>query len=262
MSTLPEDLVIEQTLYRRPEGLVDVRMRYCPGCTHGIAHRLVGEVLEELNLTDRTVAVATVGCSVYAYEYFNTDAIQAAHGRAPAVCVGLKRARPETIVFSYQGDGDLASIGMGEVIHAAARGDSSTVIFLNNGIFGMTQGQMAPTSLLGMKTTTTPRGRTAKNDGLPMMICEMLATIPGVAYLARQTLIDPKHVRAAKSSIRKAFECQVAEAGFALVELVSTCPTWWHMTPLQAMEWLRTDMLAQYPLGVFRDWSEGQKQDA
>jgi 2-oxoglutarate/2-oxoacid ferredoxin oxidoreductase subunit beta len=208
------------------------------------------------------VTVATVGCSVYAYEYFNTDAIQVAHGRAPAVCTGIKRASPESIVFSYQGDGDLASIGMGEVIHAAGRGENITIIFLNNGVFGMTQGQMAPTSLLGMSTTTTPHGRTAENDGLPTMMCEMLATIPGVAYLARETLTDPKAVRSAKKSIRRAFETQVARKGFALVELVSTCPTWWHMTPLEAMGWLRTEMLAQYPLRVFKDWSEGQQSDA
>lgn len=253
---------IEQVIYARPSGLVDRKMRYCPGCTHGIAHRLVGEVLDELELADRTITVASVGCSVYAYEYFNTDAIQVAHGRAPAVATGIRRARPDTVVFTYQGDGDLASIGMGELIHAASRGENFTIIFINNGVYGMTQGQMAPTTLLGMTTTTTPLGRKAEVDGLPMTVCELLATIPGVAYLARETMIDPKHVRQAKKSIRRAFESQLAGAGLSLVELVSTCPTWWHMNPVEAMEWLRTNMLTQYPLGVFRDWTKGQGEDA
>ncbi|MEI6500559.1 MAG: thiamine pyrophosphate-dependent enzyme [Armatimonadota bacterium] len=251
-------------VYQYPEGLTETRMRYCPGCTHGLAHRLVAEVLEELSLVDRTVTIASVGCSVFAYEYYNTDAIQVAHGRAPAVATGVKRAHPENVVFTYQGDGDLASIGMGELIHAAARGEKITTIFINNGIYGMTQGQMAPTTLLGMKTSTTPMGRTVEANGLPMQICELLATIPGVAYLARQTMIDPKHVRQAKAAIKKGFEAQLAGAGFSLIELVSTCPTWWGKSPLESMEWLRQEMLPQYPLGVFRDWSsqEGQAANA
>lgn len=251
-----------KVVYEYPQSLTETRMRYCPGCTHGIAHRLIAEVLDELALRDRTVSIASVGCSVFAYEYFNTDAIQVAHGRAPAVATGIKRACPDNIVFSYQGDGDLASIGMGELIHAAARGEKITIIFINNGIYGMTQGQMAPTTLLGVKTSTTPTGRTAEANGLPMQICELLATIPGVAYLARQTMIDPKHVRQARNSIKKAFETQVAGAGLSLVELVSTCPTWWAKSPLEAMEWVRDAMLPQYPLGIFRDWSEGQEKNA
>lgn len=262
MSATEEVYDIEKVIYSRPTSLVDMRMRFCPGCTHGIAHRIVGEVLDELDVVDRTVTVASVGCSVYSYEYFNTDAIQASHGRSPAVSTGIKRVHPENIVFSYQGDGDLASIGLAEVMHAAGRGENITIIFLNNGVFGMTQGQMAPTSLLGMKTTTSPQGRTAEANGLPMMICEMLKPMGGVGYLARQTLTDPKAIREAKKSVRRAFETQIAGQGFSLVELVSTCPTWWHMSPLDAMQWLKTDMLAQYPLGIFRDWTAGGDADA
>lgn len=260
MSTACDENV--KVIYERPEGLVDVKMRFCPGCTHGTAHRLAAEVLGELDLLDDTVMVASVGCSVFAYEYFNTDCIQVPHGRAPAVATGVKRVRPDTFVFSYQGDGDLASIGMGELVHAASRGENITVIFINNAVFGMTQGQMAPTTLLGMKTTTTPLGRDALANGLPMQICELLSTIPGVAYLARQTMIDPKSIRAAKKSITRAFQTQIAKKGFSLVELVSTCPTWWHKSPVEATKWLRDSMLPQYPLGVFKDWSEGQDGNA
>ncbi len=243
-----------EALYHRPAGLTDVQMRYCPGCTHGTAHKLIAEVLEELDIIERTVAVATVGCSVYAYEYFNTDAVQAAHGRGPAVATGIKRASPETIVFTYQGDGDLAAIGLSEVIHSAQRGEKMTVMFINNAVFGMTRGQMAPTTLVGQKTTTTPLGRDPEMSGMPMMICEMMSTNPGVAYLARETMIDPKTVRSAKRSIRKAFQTQIDGAGFSLVELISTCPAWWHKTPLEAMQWVRDEMLVQYPLGVFVDY--------
>jgi len=246
-----------QTIYERPRSLQDVKMRFCPGCTHGLAHKLVGEVLDELGVADRTVAIASVGCSVYAYEYFNMDAVQAAHGRSPAVATGIKRVYPDTIVFTYQGDGDLAAIGMGELIHAASRSENITIVFINNAVFGMTQGQMAPTSLLGMKTTTTPRGRDAALDGVPMQICELLATLPGVSYLARATMTDPKAVRNAKKCLKAAFETQVLGKGFALVELVSTCPTWWQKSPLDAMEWLREYMLPVYPPGVFKDWREG-----
>ncbi len=254
MAQTPAQMPEKEALYTRPKGLTDVQMRYCPGCTHGTAHRLVAEVLEELDIIDRTVAIASVGCSVYAYEYFNTDAVQAAHGRAPAVATGIKRASPESIVFTYQGDGDLAAIGMGELIHSAQRGEKITIVFINNAVFGMTRGQMAPTTLVGQRTTTTPLGRDPELAGMPMMVCELLANIPGVAYLARQTLVDPKSVRAARKSLKKAFEAQIANAGFSLVELVSTCPAWWHKSPLEAMDWVREKMLAQYPLGVFVDY--------
>lgn len=245
-----------QAIYERPRSLVDRPLRYCPGCTHGIAHRLVAEVIDELGVQERTITVASVGCSVFAYEYYDTDAIQVAHGRAPAVATGMKRSSPESIIFTYQGDGDLAAIGMAEIIHAAGRSENITVFFLNNGVFGMTQGQMAPTTLMGQKTTTTPLGRTAEANGMPLMICELLAGLPGVTYLARETLIDPKTIRAAKHSIKRAFQTQIEGRGFSLVELVSTCPTWWYKDPLAATAWLRDEMLPQYPLKVFRDWAE------
>ena len=249
-----------ETIYTRPDSLTDVQMRYCPGCTHGIAHRLVAEVLDELGLKDRTVAIATVGCSVYAYEYFDTDAVQAAHGRGPAVATGIKRCQPDTIVFTYQGDGDLASIGIAEVMHAATRAENFTVIFVNNAVFGMTQGQMAPTTLMGQKTTTTPRGRSVEQGGYPLNICELLAQIPGVAYLARETMTSPKRVSHAKRSLKKAFQAQAAGLGFSLVELISSCPTWWHMEPLEALQWIEDVMLEQYPLKVFVDKLEQAEQ--
>ena len=242
-----------ETIYTRPDSLTDVQMHYCPGCTHGIAHRLVAEMLDELGLKDRTVAIATVGCSVYAYEYFDTDAVQAAHGRGPAVATGIKRCEPDTIVFTYQGDGDLAAIGIAEVLHAAARAENFTVIFINNAVFGMTRGQMAPTTLMGQKTTTTPRGRSVEQGGHPINVCELLAQIPGVAYLARETMTSPKRIRQAKKSLKKAFQAQVEGLGFSLVELVSSCPTWWHMNPLEALDWIEEVMLEQYPLKVFVD---------
>lgn len=250
----------EVKVYERPKSwMPNVSSHYCPGCGHGIAHRLVCEVIDELGIQNDTIGVAPVGCAAMIYDYMDTDYCEAPHGRAPAVATGLKTVRPDKIVYTYQGDGDLASIGMGELIHAAGRAENITIIFINNGVFGMTQGQMAPTTLLGMKTTTTPRGRDAEANGLPMQICELLQTLPGVAFLARETMTSPKNVRSAKKSIKKAFEAQVARAGFSLVELVSTCPTWWGKSPLEAAKWLEEEMLPQYPLGVFKDWTEGQK---
>jgi 2-oxoglutarate ferredoxin oxidoreductase subunit beta len=243
-----------EVLYSRPDTLTDTAMRYCPACTHGVAHRLVAEVLGELGLRERTVTVASVGCSVYAYEYFETDAVQAAHGRAPAVATGIKRVRPESIVFTYQGDGDLASIGLAEVLHAAARAENITVIFINNAVFGMTQGQMAPTTLPGMVTTTTPHGRTVEFGGHPMRMCEILGEIRGVAYLARQTMTSPQRVRAAKRSIKAAFQAQVDGAGFSLVELLSICPTWWHMSVPDSFKFIEETMTQTFPLGEFIDW--------
>lgn len=236
-----------------PRGLTEVELRYCPGCTHGTAHRLVGEVLDELDVLDRTVAIATVGCSVYAYEYFNTDAVQASHGRGPAVATGIKRVHPDAVVFTYQGDGDLASIGMGEIVHAAARGENFTVIFINNAVFGMTQGQMAPTTLLGQRTTTTPRGRSASEAGQPIRVCELLASLDGPAFLAREALSTPARIRNAKRLIRRAFETQIAGEGFSLVELLSICPQWWGMDVLAAIDHLEENMVAYYPPGVYRD---------
>lgn len=244
----------EETLINPyPDALTEVEMRYCPGCTHGTAHRLVAEVIDEFGVRDRTVAVATVGCSVYAYEYFNTDAVQAAHGRGPAVATGIKRVHPDAVVFTYQGDGDLASIGMAEVVHAAARGENFTVIFINNAVFGMTQGQMAPTTLIGQKTTTSPRGRSAPEAGWPIRICELLDTLEGPGFIAREALTTPPRIRSAKKSIRRAFETQLAGRGFSIVELLSTCSTWWGMSPLEAIYHIEDTMIDHYPLRVFRD---------
>jgi 2-oxoglutarate ferredoxin oxidoreductase subunit beta len=246
-------------IYQRPGAFSDVPMRFCPGCTHGTGHRLVAEAIDELGILERAVLVASVGCSVYAYEYFDTDAAQAAHGRAPAVATGIKRARPDSVVFTYQGDGDLGAIGLNEVIQAAARGEKITVIFINNAVYGMTRGQMAPTTLIGQKTTTSPAGRTVELGGNPLRICEILNQVTGVAFLAREALYDPPHVMRAKRSVLKAFRAQLDGLGFALVELLSTCPTWWHMTPMKALEHMREVMEPQYPLQVFRDPYAGEK---
>jgi 2-oxoglutarate/2-oxoacid ferredoxin oxidoreductase subunit beta len=244
----------EETLVNHyPDALTETEMRYCPGCTHGTAHRLVAEVIDELGVRDRTITIATVGCSVFAYEYFNTDAVQAAHGRGPAVATGIKRVQPDSIVFTYQGDGDLASIGMAEIVHAAARGENFTVIFINNAVFGMTQGQMAPTTLMGQQTTTSPHGRTAKEAGWPIRICELLNTLEGPSFIAREALTTPPRIRSAKKSIRRAFEAQIQGAGFALVELLSTCSSWWGMDPVEAIYHIEDVMIDYYPLDIFRD---------
>ncbi len=239
-------------VFDRPKSLTDKKFHYCPGCHHGIIHRLAAEALDELNIQQKTVVIASVGCSVLAYDYFDTDAVQAAHGRAPAVATGVKRASPESVVFTYQGDGDLASIGMAEIVHAAARSENITVIFVNNAVYGMTGGQMAPTSLMGQQTSTSPQGRSAESNGYPIRVCELLATLDGPSYLARVSVHDPKHVREAKKAILKAFQMQIQHQGFSLVEVVSTCPTNWHLTPVEALEWLEKKMLKQYPLGVFK----------
>ena len=240
-----------ETIYTVPECMEPVPMRYCPGCTHSIAHRLVAEVIDELDLADRAVLVASVGCSVFAYEFFTFDGVQASHGRAPAVATGIKRVRPESIVFTYQGDGDLASIGLAETIHAAARGEDITIVFINNGIYGMTRGQMAPTTLIGHKTTTSPYGRSVEDTGHPLDVGALLQTLPAVAYLARESLHAPKYVRQAKRSLKKAFQCQIEGKGFALVEMLSTCPACWHLDPLESLERVEQEVIPQYPLGVF-----------
>ena len=240
-------------VFERPKMLVDVPMHYCPGCTHGILHRLVAETIDELGVADKAIGVAPVGCAVFAYNYFNCDMYEAAHGRAPAVATGCKRVHPDACVFTYQGDGDLASIGAAEIVHAATRGEKITVIFVNNAIYGMTGGQMAPTSLIGQKTTTSPFGRSQEVNGNPIRVSEMLATLDGPAYIERVSLHDVKHVMAAKKAVKKAFEYQLAGKGFTLIEALSTCPTNWGLTPLEAAKWLETNMIPQYPLGVFRD---------
>jgi 2-oxoglutarate ferredoxin oxidoreductase subunit beta len=228
-------------------------MHYCPGCTHGIAHRLVAEALEELDAKGRSVGVAPVGCAVFAYKYFNCDMQEASHGRAPAVATGIKMVNPDNLVFAYQGDGDLASIGMAEIVHAATRGVNITVIFINNAIYGMTGGQMAPTTLIGQKATTCVYGRDPKVNGNPIRMCEMLATLEGPSYIARCSLADVKGVRDAKKAVLKAFTNQAEGKGFSFVELLSSCPTNWHMSPQKALDFVKADMQAYYPLGVFKE---------
>lgn len=241
------------TVFEKTSFLTDVPFHYCPGCTHGIAHRIVAESLEEIGAKGHCVGVAPVGCAVFAYNYFNCDMQEAAHGRAPAVATGIKLATPDNIVFAYQGDGDLASIGMAEIVHAATRGVNITVIFINNAIYGMTGGQMAPTTLLGQKATTCPSGRSAEVNGYPIRMCEMLATLDGPSYIARCSLADVKNVRQAKKAVLKAFQNQKEGKGFSFVELLSTCPTNWHMSPVQALGYVKNEMTAQYPLGVFKE---------
>ncbi len=242
----------EQTVYSRPEALEKGSTHYCPGCTHGTAHRLVAEVIDEMGLRERTIGVASVGCSVFAYNYFDFDFVQAPHGRAPAMATGVKRARPDRIVMTYQGDGDLASIGMGEIVHAAARGENITVIFLNNSNYGMTGGQMAPTTLPGQKTTSSPNGRDVETQGFPIRASELLSTLDGASYVVRRSLHDPKNIRLAKKAIRTAFEVQARGLGFSMVELLSICPTNWGMTPLQSLDWLADHMVPYYPLSDFK----------
>ncbi len=239
-------------IFERSKGLTEKETHYCPGCTHGIIHRLVAEVLEELGVTGKTIGVAPVGCSVLAYEYFNMDMHEASHGRAPAVATGIKRVLPDNVVFTYQGDGDLASIGTAEIVHAAHRGEKFTTIFVNNAIYGMTGGQMAPTTLIGQKATTAPLGRTVEHSGMPLKVSEMLSTIHGSAYIERVSVHNAAAVRKAKKAIKKAFECQINGEGFSMVEVLSTCPTNWGMTPIDSLTWLEENMLPYYPLGNFR----------
>ena len=241
-------------VFEKPKTLTDAPLHYCPGCTHGIIHRLVAEVIDELGIDGRTIGVAPVGCSVMAYDYFTCDFIQAPHGRAPAVATGVKRADPENnVVFTYQGDGDLAAIGTAETVHAAARRENITVIFVNNAIYGMTGGQMAPTTLPGQVTQTSPYGRDVNTVGYPVKVCELLQNVDGAAYLERVSVNNPTNVRKAKAAIKKAFQNQLDGKGFSLVEVVSTCPTNWGMTPEKALKWLEENMLPYYPLGVYKD---------
>ena len=246
------DTLEETLVYQRPESLTKVYTHYCPGCTHGIAHRLVAEVLDEMGLREQTIGVASVGCSAFAYNYFNFDFVQAPHGRAPAMATGVKRVLPERIVMAYQGDGDMISIGTGEIVHAAARGENITIIFANNATYAMTGGQMAPTTLPGQVTTSSPNGRDPKTTGLPVRASEMLATLDSTGYVVRRSLHNPKHIRQARKAIRLAFECQVRGLGFSMVELLSTCPTNWHMKPAEALRWSEESMIPVYPLGDFR----------
>ena len=248
-------------LFSRTAGLTDEVTNYCPGCSHGLIQRLVAETIDELGVIGNAVGVCPVGCSVAAYGFYACDMVQAAHGRAPAVATGLKRARPDNIIFTYQGDGDLASIGMAETVHAATRGEKITVIFINNAIYGMTGGQMAPTSIPGQVTQTSPYGRDTSTAGFPIRVCELLSSLDGVALAQRVTVDTPKHVRAAKKAIKKAFEYQIEGLGYSIVEVIATCPTNWGFPPLEAFAWLRENMLPYYPLGVYKDVKATDKKN-
>lgn len=240
-------------VFKKSKMLTDTKLHYCPGCAHGIAHRLVAEALDDIDAQGNVVGIAPVGCAVFAYNYFNCDIQQASHGRAPAVATGIKRCNPDKIVFAYQGDGDLASIGMAEIVHAASRGENITVIFINNAIYGMTGGQMAPTTLIGQKSTTSQSGRAVPVNGNPIRVSEMLATLDGPSYIERCSLTDPANVRKAKKAIAKAFRNQKEGKGFSMVELLCTCPTNWGLTPLQANEFVKNEMTKVFPLGVYKD---------
>ena len=240
------------TVFQRPHGLTDKAFHYCPGCTHGIVHRLVAEVMDELGIEGDTVGVASVGCTYNSYEYFNCDMVQAAHGRAPAVATGVKRSLPGKCVYTYQGDGDLAAIGTAEIVHAATRGEKITTIFVNNAIYGMTSGQMAPTTLLGQVTTTTPFGRKPELHGYPVRVSEMLSTLEGAVYVERVAVNNVQNIKKAKAAIKKAFQVQMAGLGFSIVEVLSICPTNWGMTPANALKWLEENMMEHYPLGNFK----------
>jgi 2-oxoglutarate ferredoxin oxidoreductase subunit beta len=259
MPTLTSDTGARERriIYRRPAALADKSTHYCPGCGHGIVHRLVAELLDELDLTRRTIGVASVGCSVFAYDYFTVDFVESPHGRAPAVATGVRRVRPDAFVFTYQGDGDLAAIGTAEIVGAAARGEHFSVIFVNNGIYGMTGGQMAPTTLLGQRTTSSPLGREISLAGYPIPITEMLAVMPGVAYAARGSIADPPSVGRTKALLRRSFETQLAGAGLSIVEILSTCPVGWGLTPSESMEHVARDVVKTYPLGVLVDRRKG-----
>jgi 2-oxoglutarate ferredoxin oxidoreductase subunit beta len=241
-----------EVVYTRPQALSSVDTHYCPGCTHGVAHRLLAEALDELGLRERTILVAPVGCSVFAYNYFEVDACEAAHGRAPAMATGVKRVNPESVVVTYQGDGDLAAIGTAEIVHAAARGENITTIFINNAIYGMTGGQMAPTTLPGQRTTSSPDGRDVELVGYPIRMSEMLATLPGAAYVVRRSLHDVSNIRKAKKAILTALKVQLNGLGFSMVELLSSCPTNWSVTPDRALKWIEENMVPYYPLGDYK----------
>lgn len=243
-------------VFEKTKGLTDKQFHYCPGCTHGIIHRLVAEVLEELGLLDDAIGVAPVGCAVFCYDYFSCDMQEAAHGRAPAVATGIKRVNPKSAVFTYQGDGDLASIGAAEIVHASMRGEKFTTIFVNNAIYGMTGGQMAPTTLVGQKATTAPYGRNEDTTGMPLRVSEMLATIPKAVYVERVSVHDIPNINKAKKAIKRAFEIQMKGLGFTFVEVLSTCPTNWGKTPLESLKWLQENMIPYFPLGNFRNVEE------
>ena len=245
--------------FQKPISMTDKSTHYCPGCTHGIIHRLVAEAMDELNIRERTVGLAPVGCAVLAYDYIDCDFQEAAHGRAPAMATGIKRTRPDLVVFTYQGDGDLASIGMGEIVHAANRGEKFTTIFVNNAVYGMTGGQMAPTTMPGQRTTTSPVGRNTDEVGMPVKMAELLAALVTPAYITRQTVIKPRYIQKAKKAIAQAFKYQLERTCYSFVEVISTCPTNWGMTPVEAVHWAETDLLSYYPLGDVKTPDEARR---
>ncbi len=244
---------MEKVVFKKPESLYEKQTHYCPGCGHGIIHRLIAEVIDELGIRERTVSVPPVGCSVLLYYYIRVDSVEAAHGRAPAIATGLKRANPDLVVFTYQGDGDLAAIGTNEILHAANRGENFTTIFVNNAVYGMTGGQMAPTTLVGQKTETTPYGRKIENEGYPLRVCELINTLEAPSFIERVAVHTPKHVIKAKKAIKKAFQKQLDGKGFALVEVLSMCPTNWHISAKEAVKFVEEKMIPVFPLGNFRD---------
>lgn len=243
---------VESLIYERPESLTQIATHYCPGCTHGISHRLIAEVIDEMGMREDTIGVAPVGCAVFAYNYFNMDFAEAAHGRAPAMATGLKRVNPDKLVFTYQGDGDLASIGAAEIMHAAGRGENITVIFINNAIYGMTGGQMAPTTLPGQRTTSTPLGRDLEMHGFPIRMCEILSQLDGASYIVRRSLHNVANIRKSKKAIRQAFEVQKQGKGFSMVELLSSCPTNWGLSVEDSLQWIEDRMIPVYPLGDYK----------
>ena len=252
--------VVREALYSRPKSLTDVQTHYCAGCGHGTVHRLLAEIIDELAIAGRVIGIAPVGCAVVAYDYINIDWSESAHGRAPAVATGIKRVLPDRIVFTYQGDGDLAAIGMAETIHVANRGENITIVFINNAVYGMTQGQMAPTTLIHQKTKTTPRGRDPETDGCPIRVCELLSQFERVRFLARSTVTSPARVRETKRLLKKAFQYQIEGIGFSLVEVLSPCPTYWRKTPAECCEFIETTMVQTFPLGVIKDVAGDLKQ--
>jgi 2-oxoglutarate ferredoxin oxidoreductase subunit beta len=258
-ASLENSLGQADVVYRRPDALSETLTHYCPGCTHGIIHRLIAEAIDELGIHDRTIVVAPVGCSVLLYDYFDLDAVEAAHGRGPAMATGLKRTQPDKVVFTYQGDGDLASIGAAEILHAANRGENITVFFVNNAVYGMTSGQMAPTTLAGQVTTSTPTGRDPRVHGYPMRMAEIIAGLPGAAYVVRRTVYDARTIRHAKKAILTAFKTQMVGAGLSMVEFLSSCPTNWHMSPSNSLTWIRDSMVPYFPLGDFKIADEVKK---
>ncbi len=243
-----------ETVYQTPKTLIDIPTHYCPGCGHGTVHRLIAEIIDEMNIMENTIGIAPVGCAVLAYNYLDIDMCEAAHGRPPAVATGIKRVHPDKIIFSYQGDGDLAAIGIAEIIHTANRGENITVVFVNNAVYGMTNGQMAPTTLLNQKTLTTPHGRSEQCDGSPLRVCELLSVIGGSRFIARTSVTSPKNIINTKKLIEKGFKTQIQKKGFSLIEILSPCPVYWRMSSVESLKFIDEEMVKAFPLGIFKDW--------